>query len=503
MASYNSVGSYNATSTIPEFKGLMQYGDGINANTCFAVDAKNVETKGGVLQPAAACSLLPPQLPAPIETLARLYRRWYSGADKEILVAASGGSLYYMLPDDDAWTEFGMPAGVDSFASNRWSWVSYEINPQGSDASVDVLLLSNAIDGMVMVRGDNMTISLVDTPKKFGVIERYAERIWGGAIPDDPDMLMYSAPYDPTDWEANAEHPEDGAGEISQPSWDGDSFTALRAFGSQLIAFKQFRVWRILGTDPGEYTFKEQYGGGAAYEGTIAVDNEQILMLNALGPEVYDGLAVSPFQQEYCRAVWNRMNKEAVRGAAAVLWHNKYYCAIPIDSSTINNAVVVYNPMDGTWLLRDDVSVERFLGTDDKLYFTSSTTPGRLWFWREDSWETGEATSSPTKWMTPWNDMGIKNIVEGAYDIYLLCEVKTAPATLKVSVQTEKRVKTKSFTVQPLTAAELAAGKSYKQKRLHFFGYGRRFRLIIETDGSAAPWRLASGVLIIADIEAD
>lgn len=496
MAGYNSIGSYNATSVIPQFKGLMQYGDGINGNPCYAVEARNVETKGGVLQPAAACELLAPQLTAPIETLARLYRRWYTGLDsKEVLVAASGGKLYYMLPGASAWTQLAMPTGVSSYTSNRWSWVSYEINPEGSDTSVDVLLLSNAVDGMVMVRGDNLTASLVDTPKKFGVIERYAERIWGGAITDDPDMLVYSAPYDPTDWEANAEHPEDGAGDITQPSWDGDSFTALRAFGNQLIAFKRNRVWRILGTDPGEYTFKEQYGGGAAYEGTIAVDNEQILMLNARGPEAYDGLSVTPFQQEYCRDVWNRMNPNKVAGAAAVLWHNRYYCAIPLGNSQINNAVVIYNPMDGTWLLRDDLSIERFLGTEDKLYFTSSTTPGRIWLWKEDSWEVG-ATSAAVKWVTPWNDLGSKSLSEGGFDIYILCEVKE-PVQFKVSLETEKRVKTKMKIISPPAVGE------QRQTRIHFNGYGRRFRLIFETDANTPQWRLISGVLIAMDIEGD
>lgn len=504
MAKYNSISAYDATSIIPEFKGLLQYGDGINANPCYAVEEKNVETKGGVLQPSAACTLLTPSLTSPIETLARLYRRWYTGQDdKEILVAASGGKLYYMLPTASAWTELSMPDGVTSYSSNVWSWVAYEINPQGSEASVDVLLLSNAVDGMVMVRGDNMAVSKVTTPKKFGVIERYAERIWGGAITDDPDMLVYSAPYDPTDWTARVENPEDGAGDINQPSWDGDSFTALRAFGSQLIAFKKTRVWRILGTDPGEYTFKEQYGGGAPYAGTIAVDNERILMLTKQGVQIYDGLSVSPYMQEYCLNVWRRMKDTAMDQASAVLWHGKYYCAVPLDNSAINNAVVIYDPVDGTWLLREDVSVEQFLATEGKLYFTSSTTPGRIWLWREDSWATGSATSAATRWVTPWNDLGSKRIVKGGFEVYLLCEVKSTAVTLKVSIQTEKKTKTKEYTVQPLTAAEITAGKSHKQKRLHFGGAGRRFRLIIETAAGSAVWRLVSGVLIVSETDPD
>lgn len=508
MAGYNSIGAYEATSVIPEFKGLMQYGDGIGTDPRYATEARNLETFGGVLQPAAACTIMTPSLEAPIETLARLYRRWYTGLDsKEILVAASGGKLYSMLPTASSWTQLAFPTGVSAYTSNVWSWVAYEINPDGAESPVDVLLLSNADDGMVMVRGDDLTVTAVETPKKFGVIERYAERIWGGAIPDDPDMLVYSAPYDPTNWEANPDIPEDGAGDVQQPSWDGDSFTALRTFGSQLIAFKRMRVWRILGTDPGEYAFKEQYGGGATYENTIAVDNERILMLGRDGVKVYDGLSVSPFQQEACQHVWAGMNLPYLDKASAVLWKDKYYIAIPTGTSQINNAVMIYNTTDGTWMYRDDVSVESWLGTEDTLYFTSSTTPGRIWTWNEDSWATGTATTGTTKWVTPWNDLSAKSIVKGGFEVYLLCEVKTTAVTLNISLQTEKKTKTKTYTVNPLTSTEQSAGKSHKQKRIHFGGSGRRFRLIIETNKvapySAAPWRLISGLLIVSETDPD
>lgn len=507
MAGYNSIGAYEATSVIPEFKGLMQYGDGIGTDPRFAVEAKNVETFGGVLQPASQYATMTAQLTNPIKTLARLYRRWYSGTNKEVLVAASGSKLYAMASNETSWTELAFPTGVTAYASDVWSWVTYEINPQGSTTPVDVLILSNASDGMVMVRGDDLTVTAVETPKKFGVIERYAERIWGGAIPDDPDMLMYSAPYDPTNWEANPDIPEDGAGDVSQPSWDGDSFTALRTFGSQLIAFKRTRVWRILGTDPGEYAFKEQYGGGATYEGTIALDNERILMLGNDGVKVYDGLSVSPFQQEMCKTIWDGMNKAKLSSASAVLWKDKYYCAIPTGVSMINNAVVIYNTKDGTWLYRDDIYVESWLAAEEKLYFTSSTTPGKLYTWHDNSWDYGYASLGSTKWVTPWNDLGAKTIIKGGFEVYLLCEVKNTAVTFTVSLQTEKKTKSKSFTVSPLTSAEIAAGKGFKQKRVHFGGSGRRFRLIIETNNSStrtsAVWRIVSGILIVSETDPD
>lgn len=499
MASFTSIGAYDATTVFPSFRGLMQYGDGIGTDPRYAREVLNMETPGGVLQPVAACKLLAPELEAPIETLAMLYRRWHtSDGEKELFIAASAGKLYAATPSATQWTELPMPDGISSYQSNTWSCVSYEINPEGSAASVDVMLLSNAYDGMVMVRGDDLGVSVVGTPKKFGVIARYAERIWGGAIIEDPDMLVYSAPFDPEDWAKTIENPEDGAGDIMQPSWDGDSFTALEPFGSQLIAFKRTRVWRVLGTDPGEYTFKEQYGGGAPYAATIASNAERIFMLTEDGVAVYDGLSVTPYQQEYVRLFMQRVNKAALDQASACFWRGSYYCALPIDGSETNNAVLIHNTTDGSWLVREDVFVEDFLPSEPGLFFTSASTPGRIWQWQENSWELGEATQGMTRWVSGWNDLSCKDVAKSGFRVYLLAEVQDKPVNLVVAIETEKKIKRKTYRVEPAKN-----GKLFKQKRLQFGGSCRRFRLIIETPAGSAPWRVVGGITVKAEVDPD
>ena len=181
---YYSLHAYDADVFIPSFAGLFQYGPGMDGDVRYAVEEHNLETPAGVLQPMAAPELLQYSFDSRIETLAHLYRRWYSGADdKEVLFAATGGKLYYLTSSASSWTQLEFPVGISSYQSNAWSWAAYEVNPVGSVAPVDVLLLSNAQDGMIMVRGDTFAVTRIETPKKFGVIERYAERIWGGAIP--------------------------------------------------------------------------------------------------------------------------------------------------------------------------------------------------------------------------------------------------------------------------------------------------------------------------------
>jgi hypothetical protein len=314
-------------------------------------------------------------------------------------------------------------------------------------------------------------------------------------------MLVYSRSYDPTDWTpaGTSEEPEDGAGSIQQPSWDGASFTALKAFGNQLIAFKKTRVWRILGTDPGEYTFKEQYGGGAPFCNTIAIDTERILMVERDGISVYDGLAVNPFNRHYIEDLWKTVNRNAMDQMCAVLFKNRYYLAVPTGTATANNALIVYNIEEGSFLLYIDIHIESMMVTEDNLYATSSTLPGKILILNYDSWETGVASGKLTKWKSPWMDFGRKSIAKGGYEIYFSPEVKGAPVTFRFSIETEKKkIKSKTVTVQTTTFKA-------KQKRIRFGGTSRRFRLIIETISAptGAVWRFLGGIQMVVEIDPD
>lgn len=101
-------------------------------------------------------------------------------------------------------------------------------------------------------------------------------------------------------------------------------------------------------------------------------------------------------------------------------------------------------------------------------------------------------------------DFGRKSMQKGGFDLYIVPEVRDEAVTLKISIQTEKKKKTKNYTVQPLTEAQREAEREHRGKRLHFGGTGRKFRVIIETeDGVTAPWRLIGGVQIIVETDPD
>lgn len=500
---------------ISSFQGLNQYGDDYNRDPRYAVLAKNVYTQGGILRPFAVCTdafeteisanehPFYYALPAKIETLMVLYRRWtvpLGGLSTEFY-AFAGGELYVHginplgLIDDKAWYCISSVTAPESptYGNNVFSCLNYELTP---DATLrDVLIVSNATDGMfyVDISGDSAAyVNAVTTPKDFGVIARFNERIWGGAIATDPDMLVYSAPYDFTDWAADVDIPEDGGGDILLPTWDGDSFTAMAQFGNYLIAFKNHSIWRVSGTDPGVFVISQQYGGGTLYHRTVAVDSERIIMLGDTGLLKYDGLSVTPFFPEQTEEFIKTINWDYATEACACMWRDKYYLSVPTGASTTNNAVLIYNVRENTWMVRDDVAVELFLSTPENLYFTS-TTIGKVYLWKEDSWEEDTAIGS-TQWVTPWFDTGDKSSTKGPWTVYFTLEAK-APGAIDVSIETEKGKKTKTYTFPDNEGVP-------KQKSINFGGVGRRFRLHLESE-SPVPWRIIGGVEIAAEVDED
>ena len=512
--------SYETTVQIDSFSGINQSAGIRGIQMRYAVDGENFCTTGGMLRSMdGGREHITAALDAPIGTLMLLYRRFrtsendYFHNEPEILIAVAGTKVYARPLNSkgellNEWHEI-----YDGVTNPVFDYVTYEtstywvlngkrVDPKTegaleviADNPIDVLIMSNADDGMLIVYGDSLDVtpyrvqpSTTDVEKKFGVLTRHAERIWGAAIPDQPDMLMYSTPFEPLNWEQNNEYPEDGAGDIQQPSWDGDSFVALRTYGSYLLAIKKNRVWRVSGTNPGEYYFKEQFGGGTIVENTVVVYNDYMFLLSYDGLMMYDGTAVQQFRQPQIQDLMKRVNWAYAGGAVAAMRGTVYSLALPIDSSTINNAILEYDTAENTFNLRVGVYASSFLAYENVLYYTDSRTGtdgapvGRVM--KLD----GSGEALPMRWISAYQDLGYKSVTKSGFEVYLLADTDMK---LTVGIRTEKKLKSRTV--------DLTAGKA---KRIRLNVAGRSFRLELSADSGAA-WRLGGGIQINMELDSD
>lgn len=476
---------YSTSQVIDLFKGINQTGDGTNLSMRFCVESENVNFHNGSFSPMREGDMIEQTLEGPIGTLAYLSRRYGENAGTTVLVAISEGKLFTKLLDyDDPWQE-----QYDGLTVNDCDWVTYEYNPVGGENTagpVDVLLFTNAKDGMFCLFGDTLDVIPVPTPKKFGVLARYNERIWGSGIEEDPDMMVYSAPYDPFDWTANDEIPEDGAGDIMQPTWDGDSFLSLRQFGSDLLSIKRNSIWRIYGTNPGEFVMTRQYGGGTIQENTVAVYNEYAYMLGEHGLMRYDGTGCYPYLQDAVQKLMGeKVNHDALHKACAGMRNGIYCIALPINGSNYCNAILEYNVNENFFQLRTEVSVDSFMQYNERLFYTSESYPGVVYELRDD-----KGTVKNCKWISGYQDLGQKNSIKSAFILYAMVESE-APVELRLGIRTEKKLKQKIVNTKP-----------GKMLRLHLNTQGREFRLEM-TSYSAVPFTIAGGIKLDLELDPD
>ena len=512
--------NYETTVQIDSFAGFNQSVGDRGMNLKYAVDGENFNTTGGLLRSMDdGREHIPAALPAPIGTLMLLYRRFrasendYFHNEPEILIAVAGAKVYARPLHEKGELNAEWHEIYDGMMNANFDYVTYEtstywtlngkrVAPGTAGAievtandPIDVLIMTNADDGMFIVYGDSLEVvpyrvqpSGTDVEKKFGVLTRHAERIWGAAIPDQPDMLMYSTPFEPLNWEQNDEYPEDGAGDIQQPSWDGDSFVALRTYGSYLLAIKKNRVWRVSGTNPGEYYFKEQFGGGTIVENTVVVYNDYMFLLSYDGLMMYDGTAVQPFRQPYIKDLMKRVNWARVESAVAGMRGMVYCLALPIDGSDVNNAILEYDTSENTFNLRVGVYASSFLVYENALYYTDSRpAAGDALVGRVMKLD-GSGEALPMRYVSAYQDLGYKSITKSGFEVYLLAD---SDMTVEVGIRTEKKLKTREVA--------LVGGKA---KRVRLNVAGRNFRLELSVAGGSA-WCLSSGIQINMELDHD
>ena len=131
---------YAGSFSLPTPKGVYQAEGDTNINVNYAYRAENMRTERGLLATAYGVSAAFPSLGAPIGTLERFYRRTRPD-DPDVYVAAAGGAIYTYTMGTEGWIQ-----RASGFLSDTWSAITYEALDAGQ--TVDVLILSNALDGM-------------------------------------------------------------------------------------------------------------------------------------------------------------------------------------------------------------------------------------------------------------------------------------------------------------------------------------------------------------------
>lgn len=441
---------------------------------------------------------------------------------------SSGGEWYAYNNDDYDYYKLSINSGGNAVYTNKQGEVVIANGKvrKGYAAPVDCLLMTNADDGMYCVYIpldsdepliERITVMPIGTTEdiKFGCIERYCERVFGSGMSTDNDKIMYSAPYDVFNWEQNNAEPDDGAGDIQQPEWDGDRFISLKAVSTYLLCIKKHSVWKISGDYPSQFYFIKMYGEGTIADGSVCTHGYYTYFLAEDGIKVFDGQST-----QYLKYGWLDDLKPGARISDIshteeqdIAMADNYGDFYVLKPHSREGTLILYNTVEGMFNIVEEPRVLAIKEHDGQLYCLS--------YWEDEGNEAwgvppqrgidlklmfrDEFAAYDVEWESAWIDLGAKNVTKSGFVVYMYLEDNLNgegfdpenPYTIPVEITIQSEKKTKVKQVNLLLN---------KPKKININCNGRMYKLKFKIPANTADytgWHMRSGMNIQLEYDYD
>lgn len=141
---------------------------------------------------------------------------------------------------------------------------------------------------------------------------------------------------------------------------DGDEVTGYKAFQGSVLVFKEQSVHEVTGFSPTTLSQREvTLDYGCISNRAIVTFNNRLFFLDEKGIAEYNGVNTQ-IVSNYMEQTFKRMNIESAKENAVAIHvkrRNEVWFAIPLDDSTENNTVVVYDYYSNSWTEYDGFTV--------------------------------------------------------------------------------------------------------------------------------------------------
>jgi len=362
-------------------------------------DAMNIDTENGMLKTSLGYSkYIEARPPAVPNSLIKYYKRSSTGEVKKHLHSGTDLGIFYYDTTLSEWTQ--IHAALDS---GIYDYVNYQKDDE------DIIIMADGVELPQKWNGVGETTTLSGCNYKFSSLCLHYERVWASGEKENPDRVYYSADFNPEAWSGVQ------AGTIDIPTWDGASIKAVRTLYNDVIVFKDNEVFRIYGTYPGEYEVAQVYGVvGPIASKSIVSTGDTVYFLSGDGLCSYDGLRVKQITDNKLSSFFLRMNKQYAKLAVSIIYKNKLYVALPIDTATYNSHVIEIDLKRQTYMIRD-IRVAAFMEYEDRLLFCNNSR----FIYVYDEGDTKDGALIASSWKTPKLDLGAKNAIKTSTTLYV------------------------------------------------------------------------------------
>lgn len=139
---------------------------------------------------------------------------------------------------------------------------------------------------------------------------------------------------------------------------DGDYITCLRSYSTRLYIFKKKSFHALGGDNPNNFAIQEitdQYG--CLNNRSAVIYDDILLFLDQKGVIMWNGSGLTVLSNKV-QPIFDRMNFSVALNTACMTHdkiRNQILVSIPVDGSSINNLIVVYDYLVGAWTHYDGI----------------------------------------------------------------------------------------------------------------------------------------------------
>ena len=149
---------------------------------------------------------------------------------------------------------------------------------------------------------------------------------------------------------------------------DGDRVTAQKAVGTELLLFKENSFHKVVGDSPDNYELIELSTElGCLSNKAVVTVGPRCFFLDAKGIVEYNGSSWDVISARM-EPTFRRMNLAAARDNAVAAHYdfkNQIWFGIPVDGSTVNNLVVVYDYKADAWMKYEGINPASLMRAKD------------------------------------------------------------------------------------------------------------------------------------------
>jgi hypothetical protein len=310
-----------------------------------ASDCQNViSTKiGSITSVPGQVKLNSVELGGPIQGL----HSYYNGAIRKFVAVANGVPYYWdaidkvfreiTLPDEE------YPTGLDTSAMVQFATlVNYMVSFNGVDKP-----------WKWEVTTDATTISVLENAPADGqYCVLFKEKLF--TVPkSEPSTLRWSDSFAPEEW------PEVNFWNIAKG--DGDIITALVPYLGELTIFKRYSIHSLRGTSIDDFVLDNVVPTiGCVGPRAVVQEGLHLYFVSDEGICVYNGAKVTNLTRSKIPNLWDKINHEYIHKAVAGRWEGLLWFALPENSNTFNNLVILYDPLTGAFWPRRNIEVNCF-----------------------------------------------------------------------------------------------------------------------------------------------